>query len=145
MKVAHLLTPLALLASVAVASAAQCAYCHKSIDGVPYVLKNQAHTESYKCAYCAVAEAVGEADWKGDVTMISPSENPKKPVTVKRVGGKWKMYPTTAVFTEASPIKHRVCGEQYRAFTTRAAADAYIKSGKADAVVSLAQLIEKAS
>jgi len=141
----QLLTVAALLASAAIASAASCGYCHQPIQGTPYILKNAKHTEAFKCAYCAVADAQGEPDWKGDVLLISPSENPKKPVTLKRVGGKWKMFPATAVFTEASPIKHRVCGKQYRAFTTQAAAQAYIKSGGADAVISLAQLIQKAS
>ena len=136
---------LALLTSGAVGFAAQCGYCHKSIEGTPYILKNKTHSEAFKCTYCAIAEAQGEADWKGDVTMISPSENPKKPVTVKRIGGQWKMFPTTAVFTEASPIKHKKCGEQFRAFTTKAAAQAYIKSGQADKVISLTQLIQKAS
>lgn len=139
------LVALALWSSAGVASAAQCGYCHKPIQGAPYVLKNAAHSEPFKCAYCAIADAQGEPDWKGDVLMIAPSENPKKPVTVKRSSGKWKMFPATAVFTQASPIKHRVCGEQYRAFTNRAAAQAYIQAGGADAVISLAQLVQKAS
>ena len=141
----QLLGALALLSSVAVAHAAPCGYCHKPIVGTPYVLKNAKHSEQFKCAYCAVADASGADDWKGDVTMIAPSENAKKPVTLKRVGGKWKQFPASAVFTEASPIRHSKCGEQYRAFTTKAAAQKYIKTGAADKVISLAELVRKAS
>ena len=141
----HFFGAVALLLCVATAQAAKCGYCHQSIQGTPYILKNAKHSEEFKCAYCAVADAQGEADWKGDVSLFAPSENSKKPVTLKRIGGKWKMFPATAVFTEASPIKHRICGQQYRAFTTQAAAQAYIKTGGADKVISLAQLIQKAS
>ncbi len=141
----QVLAIVALLTSGVAAFAAQCGYCHKPIDGTPYILKNKAHSEAFKCTYCAIAEAQSEAAWKGDVTMISPSENPKVPVTVKRIGGKWKLFPATAVFTEASPIKHRMCGDQFRAFTSKAAAQAYIQAGKADKVISLTQLVQKAS
>lgn len=142
---AQFLVVLALISSGVATMAAQCTYCHKTIDGPPYILKNQTHTAAFKCTYCAIAQAQTEAEWKGDVTLISPSEDPKKPVTVKRVSGKWKMFPATAAFTEASPIKHKKCGEQFRAFTTKAAAQAYIQSGQADKVISLDQLIQKAS
>jgi len=137
-----LLAPLALCASTVSAMADGCGYCHKPIIGTPYVLKNAAHSEKFKCAYCAVADASSADDWKGNVTMIAPSENPKKPVTLKRVGGKWKAFPATAAFTEAKPIKHQICGSQYRAFTSAKAAQAYVKTGRADKVISLAQLVK---
>jgi len=137
-----LLAPLALCAFSASASADKCGYCHQSIMGTPYVLKNASHSEKFKCAYCAVADASSGDDWKGNLTMIAPSENPAKPVTLKRIGGKWRAFPATAAFTEAMPIKHKMCGSQYRAFTNAKAAQAYLKTGGADKVISLAQLVK---
>jgi len=137
-----LLLPLAFGAFTAFANADGCGYCHKPIIGTPYVLKNAAHSEKFKCAYCAVADASNADDWKGNLTMIAPSQNPKLPITLKRIGGKWKAFPAGAAFTEASPIKHHICGQQYRAFTSASAAQAYVKTGQADKVISLAQLVK---
>jgi hypothetical protein len=78
----------------------------------------------YRCVYCALAQA--KSDYQGDVTILAPSELKGKPVVISRTGGKWSVSPETAVFTGAK-VNHQQCQTGYRAFTNRAAAEAYLQ------------------
>jgi hypothetical protein len=111
------------LASGTAAFAVDCEYCQKPIEGQPYVLKAGKKSAFFKCVFCAIADA---EQYSGDLSIISPSENPKQPVVLKRVKQKWSAFPAGAAFVSSPKPKHRICGEQYRAFTSWAAAQKYI-------------------
>lgn len=96
----------------------------------------------YKCVYCALAEAKTEFA-KGDLTISTPSEKKGKPVMLKRTGGKWAAMPATAYFVSPQRIKHKVCQQQARSFTTKTAAQAHAKKN-GGAVVTLAQMVAMA-
>jgi Alkylmercury lyase len=118
----------------AMAHEAPCPYCNMTItqdtaeQDNETVLKIGRKRVEYKCVYCALAEA--KTEYKGDVTILAPSEKKGEPVTLKRTGGKWTATPETVYFVSNAPLKHKVCNVQARAFTTQAAAQAYIAKNK---------------
>ena len=136
----------ALLMTVPVgAHEADCPYCDMAITQDTPTQDNETALRygkkriEYKCVYCAVAEA--KTEYKGDVSISAPSEKKGRPVLLKRTGAKWSALPATAVFVNPSKnLKHRVCQQQSRAFTTRAAATAYANENGGE-VVTLAQLV----
>lgn len=79
----------------------------------------------YRCVWCALTEAQTEFP-KGDVTILAPSEIKGKPITISRSDGKWSAGPTSAVFLGVN-AGHKTCPITYRAFSSRAAFDAYVK------------------
>ena len=118
---------------------APCPYCNMEVsDDTASVLKMGRKRIEYKCVYCALAEAVTEYP-TGDLTVYSPSEKKGFSVVSKRVGGKWSVSPASATFVNPKKLKHKVCQEQARAFTNKAAAQAYAKANGGD-VLTLAQL-----
>lgn len=114
----------------AMAHEGECPYCQMSLTQDTATQDNEVALKygrkriEYKCVYCAFAEAKSEFP-KGDLTINAPSEKKGKPVIIKRTGGKWSALPATAAFVGADKAKHRVCQTQYRAFTSKAAAQAY--------------------
>ena len=82
----------------------------------------------YKCVFCALAEA--KTEYKGDLSISAPSEKKGEPVMLKRSDDKWTALPATAYFVSRDPLKHKMCDVQARAFTTQAAAQAYIDAHK---------------
>ena len=123
----------------ALAHDAPCPYCNMKVsDETASVLKMGRKRIEYKCVYCALAEAKTEYP-TGDLTVYSPSEKPGVSVVSKRVGGKWSVLPASATFVAPAKIKHKVCQEQARAFTNKAAAQAYAKANGYQAL-TLAQL-----
>lgn len=116
--------------SVAVsAHGVECAYC--SIDVAPADVVTMTHAgkaHKYKCVYCALDEAQGEYK-NGNAVVSAPSEKKGKPVVIRRVGGKW-ISPAGASFVGPAKLRHPICNVQYRAFTSRAAAQAYIAKNK---------------
>jgi Alkylmercury lyase len=76
----------------------------------------------YRCVYCALSQA--KSDYKGDITVLAPSEIKGKPVLISRAGDKWSVRPETAVFAGVK-VNHEQCQVGYRAFSNRAAFDAY--------------------
>ena len=134
--------------SPASADGAECPFC--SLDVLPNttkqdnetVLKQGRKQVKYRCVYCALADAGTE--YKGDLTVIAPSEKRGKPVILKRAKGKWSASPASVVFV-AQRVSHRHCQTGYRALTSKAAFAYYVKSNKkllGDAKpLSLAQML----
>jgi hypothetical protein len=127
----------------AMAHSAPCPYCNMAItqdtatQDNETVMKYGRKRIEYKCVYCALAEA--KTEYKtGDLTILAPSEKKGSPVIIKRTGGKWSA-PATAAFVSTSRVKHKVCQAQARAFTTKAAAQAYAKKN-GGMVMTLAQM-----
>jgi hypothetical protein len=76
----------------------------------------------YRCVYCALTDA---KTYKGDLTILAPSEIKGKPVVLSRKGDEWSVLPETAVFV-GHKVNHRSCQLGYRALTTRDAFDKWI-------------------
>lgn len=78
----------------------------------------------YRCVWCALKDA---KTYRGDVTILAPSELKGKPVLLSRKGDEWSVQPETAVFV-GHKVNHRQCELGYRALTTRAAFDKWVKA-----------------
>lgn len=78
----------------------------------------------YRCIYCALAEAQTD-QYKGNLRILAPSEVKGKPVLIERADNKWTV-PDGAVFVGVME-SHKNCATTYRAFTSKAAFDAYVK------------------
>jgi len=132
----------------ALALEADCPFCNLAVLKNTPKLDNETTLRhgrkriEYRCVYCALADAITE--FKGDVTIIAPSEKKGKPVTLKRTAGKWSVMPASAVFV-AQPVSHRHCQVGYRALTSKAAFANYVKANKkvvgAAKPLSLAQMV----
>jgi hypothetical protein len=126
------------LLTPAMAHAAPCPYCNMTVsDATASVLRAGRKRVEYKCVYCALSEA--KTEYKGDLTITSPSEKAGKPVVMKRTGGMWTVSPATAYFVSPQRLKHKVCQQQARAFSTKAAAQAFAKTSSG-MVMTLAQM-----
>ena len=126
----------------AFAHEAPCPYCTMTItpdtatQDNETVLKAGRKRIEYKCVYCALAEA--KTEYKGDLTITTPSEKKGAPIIIKRVGGVWSV-PANTTFVSTSRIKHKVCHVQARAFIKPASAQAFAKKIGGQ-VLTLAQL-----
>ena len=152
---AAVLFSLALIGSLpqtARSAGGKCPYCNLA------VLKNEPTLDNtvamrhgpnrieYRCVYCAVAQANSDK-YKGDVTILAPSEVKGKPVLLTRKGDKWSAKPATAVFV-AEKAHHRYCQITYRALTGKPGFDAYVKKNarvRTAKPLTLAQLVQKAN
>lgn len=76
----------------------------------------------YRCVFCALSEA--QSEFKGDLSILAPSEAKGKPVMIARKEGKWSVTPVTAVFV-ARKVNHKYCEIGYRAFSTKPAFEEY--------------------
>jgi hypothetical protein len=83
----------------------------------------------YRCLVCALADA--KTAYKGDVTILAPSETKNKPVVITRNSGRWSAGEGAAAFLSDGHDNHRVCYLTNRAFGSRAALDAYVKKNGA--------------
>lgn len=96
----------------------------------------------YKCVMCAIADA--EKSYKGDLTILAPSQVKGKPVEICRIEGNWSA-PDSTVFI-GHKIKHRYCERGYRAFTTVAAFNTHVEKFKVQLKgakpVTLAELVK---
>ncbi len=123
----------------ALAHSAPCPYCNMTVsDATASVLRTGHKRIEYKCVYCALSQAQSEFP-AGDLTVSAPSEKPGHPIVIKRTGGKWSASPASATFVSPAHIKHKMCQEQARAFTTKAAATKFAKT-ESGMVMSLAQM-----
>lgn len=119
------------LTSPAFAHEAPCPFCSMAItqdtpqEDNETVLKFGRKRVEYKCVYCALAEA--QTEYKGDLTILAPSEKKGEPVKITRTGDKWAAATLDAVFV-AQKGSHRVCQVIYRAFTSKAGFDAWVKA-----------------
>ena len=93
----------------------------------------------YRCVYCIIKD---QKRYKGDLVVYAPSEKVGEPVVLKRTDGKWTA-PEGAVFLNAFK-SHNDCAGLSRAFTNKAAFDAYIhEKGQHDATaLTLDQFLE---
>lgn len=115
------------LALPAFAHEGECPYCKlklvqnsKSQDN-EVVLKTGNKRIEYRCVYCVIKD---QKRYKGDLVVYAPSEKVGEPVVLKRTDGKWSA-PEGAVFLNAFQA-HSDCAALSRAFSSKAAFDAYI-------------------
>jgi hypothetical protein len=98
----------------------------------------------YRSVACALAEA--KTEYKGDLTILAPSETKNKPVVLSRAKGAWSVVPETAVFVGEKTTGHPACHLAQRAFTNRAAFDAHVRANAnllaGAKPLSLAQIVE---
>lgn len=119
---------ISLVARPAVAHETDCSVCKlKVVQDTPtqdneVALRYGRKRIEYRCLACALADA---AKYTGDVTLLAPSEAKARPVVLSRTGGNWSA-PAGAVFLSVN-ADHRVCYAANRAFSGRAAFDAYVK------------------
>lgn len=134
----------------AFAHVAPCPYCGMSITQDTETQDNEVALRvgrkriEYKCVYCALAEA--QTEYTGDLTILAPSEKKGQPVVLARKGGQWSVGTEGAVYVLNSPVKHKVCHDQARAFTSKGAAQKYVDANKETLpgarIVTLAELVK---
>lgn len=95
------------------------------------VLKAGRKRIEYKCVFCALSEA--KSDYKGDVSILAPSEKKGEPIRLERTGETWKASSDGVRFLaiKADKPDHKVCQAHFRAFGSEGAAKAYIEKNKA--------------
>lgn len=133
---------------------APCPYCSQKItqdtdqQDNETVLKYGRKRIEYKCVYCALVDS--KTAYKGDLTILAPSEKKGQPVTLRRTGGKWSSTTEGAAFV-AQKANHKVCHVTYRAFSSQSAAQAYIAERKAQlpdakplTLAGLLEIVDKA-
>jgi hypothetical protein len=112
---------------------ATCPYCKLDVVQDTRELDNEVALKygrkriEYRCVFCALAQA--HTEFKGDLTILAPSEVKGKPVLITRKEGKWSVSPETAVFV-GHKVNHRKCQLGYRALTSKAGYDAWIKQNQ---------------
>lgn len=118
----------ALSASTGKAHEAECPFCKLALvqntdklDNEVVMMYGNKRIE-YRCIYCVFAD---QGRYKGDLTVQAPSEKKGAPIIIKRVGDKWTA-PDSTVFLQQFK-RHKNCASHSRAFTSRAAFDAYVK------------------
>lgn len=116
------------MSSVAMAHEGDCPYCKLKIvqntkeQDNEVVLKAGNKKIEYRCVYCVIKD---QKRYKGDLVVYAPSEKVGEPVVLKRTGGKWAA-PEGAVFLNTFK-KHADCSMLSRAFSNKAAFEAYAK------------------
>jgi hypothetical protein len=121
---------LALPVRPAAAHEATCPYCRLDVvqdtaeQDNEVALRYGRKRIEYRCVFCALAQA--RTEFKGDVSILAPSEIKGKPVVISRKEGQWTVMPETAVFV-GQKVNHQHCQTGYRAFSCRAGFDAHIK------------------
>lgn len=133
----------------AMAHEAKCPYCKLDVpqdtdqQDNEVALKYGRKRIEYRCVFCALAQA--KSEYKGDVTILAPSDVKGKPVVITRKDDKWSISPEAAVFV-GEKVNHRQCNTGYRAFSTRAGFDAWVKKNQSllgDAKpLTLTQMVE---
>lgn len=98
----------------------------------------------YRCILCAIAD--GDKSYKGDLTILAPSETKGKPIEITRKDGQWSA-PEGTIFV-GEKVKHKYCQTGYRAFRSQSAFDNHVKKNKvllADAKpIMLTELVDMA-
>jgi hypothetical protein len=79
----------------------------------------------YRCVGCAVADVERGIYKDSDITVLAPSETKGKPIPVTRAASKWQA-PAGTVFVGEN-AGHENCHKTFRAFSSQAAFDTYIK------------------
>jgi hypothetical protein len=133
----------------AMAHEATCPYCKLDVPQDTEQQDNEVALRygrkriEYRCVFCALAQA--KSDYKGDLTILAPSDVKDKPIVISRKDDKWSVSPETALFV-GEKVNHRQCNTGYRAFSTRTGFDAWVKKNHAllgDAKpLTLTQMVE---
>ena len=116
-------------ATPAFAHEGECPYCglklvqNTKTQDNEVVLKTGNKRIEYRCVYCVVKD---QKRYKGDLVVYAPSEKVGEPVVLKRTAGEWSA-PDGAVFLNTF-AKHKDCAALSRAFSSKAALDAYVKA-----------------
>lgn len=124
-----------LLSRPASAHETPCPYCKMKVTQDTATQDNETALRygrkriEYKCVWCAIADTNVGKYKDSDVTILAPSETKSQPIEIKRTGGKWSA-PAGTVFVGVK-ASHKVCQDTYRAFTTKAAFDAYVAKNQA--------------
>jgi len=119
------------LAPIASAHEGDCPYCKMKLvqntkdQDNEVVLKAGNKRIEYRCIYCVIKD---QGRYKGDLIVYAPSEKVGEPVVLKRTGGKWTA-PEGAVFLNTFK-NHADCAALSRAFSSKAAFDAYVAKHK---------------
>lgn len=106
-----------------------CPYCAMPL-GAPATqvwLQSGSKKVAYRCVFCAVAEA--KTEYKGNLSVTAPTENSRKPLIIKRTGGRWSLNQKSAAFV-GKDVTHKYCPTVHHAFTSSAAAKRYIAQHK---------------
>ncbi|MES2462692.1 MAG: hypothetical protein V4671_19085 [Armatimonadota bacterium] len=124
-----------LFTAPALAHETPCPYCKMTVTQDTPAQDNEVALRygrkriEYKCVWCAVAD-VNRGTYKdSDVTVLAPTEKKSQPIEITRKAGKWAA-PAGTVFL-AVKASHQICQNTYRAFTSKAAFDAYVKKNQA--------------
>ncbi len=133
------------MSTIAQAHEGDCPYCKLKLvqntkeQDNEVVLKTGNKRIEYRCLYCVFKD---QKRYKGDLVVYAPSEKVGEPVVLKRTDGKWTA-PEGTLFLNTFK-KHADCAALSRAFTTKAAFDAYVKKHTVtDAkALTLAEFIE---
>ena len=118
------------LAGAAFAHEAKCAFCNLDVPQDTATQDNEVAIRAgrkrieYRCAFCALSDA---KTYRGDISILAPSEMHGKPVVISRTNGSWSVEPSGALFA-APKGKPAKCNVIYRAYSTRAAFDVAAKS-----------------
>lgn len=126
------------LAPIASAHEGDCPYCKMKLvqntkeQDNEVVLKMGNKRIEYRCMYCVIKD---QGRYKGDLVVYAPSEKVGEPVVLKRTGGKWAA-PEGAVFLNTFK-KHADCAALSRAFSSKAAFDAYVVKHKVEGAKAL--------
>jgi hypothetical protein len=129
--VLSLMTFTAFMTSIpAQAANRMCPYCAMPL-GAPSTqvwLHSGSKKVAYRCVFCAVSEA--KTEYKGNLSILAPTENRKKPLIIKRTGGHWSSNLKGASFVGNMNVSHKSCPTSEHAFTSSAAAKKYIAQHK---------------
>lgn len=126
------------LAPIASAHEGDCPYCKLKLvqntkeQDNEVVLKTGNKRIEYRCMYCVIKD---QGRYKGDLVVYAPSEKVGEPVVLKRTDGKW-IAPEGAVFLNTFK-KHVDCSALSRAFSSKAAFDAYVAKHKVEGAKGL--------
>lgn len=118
-------------ATPAMAHETKCPYCKLDVvqdtkDQDNEVLMRYGNKRiEYRCVMCAIAQA--KTKYKGDLTIVAPSNVKGKKITVERKDGKWTATPDTAVFVFQKG-SHAKCQDLYRAVADKKTAEAYAQN-----------------
>lgn len=126
------------LTPIASAHEGDCPYCKMKLvqntkeQDNEVVLKMGNKRIEYRCMYCVIKD---QGRYKGDLIVYAPSEKVGEPVVLNRTGGKWAA-PEGAVFLNTFK-KHADCAALSRAFSSKAAFDAYVAKHKVQGAKAL--------
>jgi len=113
---------------------APCPYCSLTVSQDTATQDNEVALKigrkriEYKCVFCALSEA--QSDYQGDLSILAPSEKKGEPIMLMRQNGKWSSMTEGAAYVLNSPLQHKICSVQARAFGSQAAAQAYLDAHK---------------